>query len=109
VVTKYLEIEFNGTLMANKITQGEKATQNQLVIFSYSCLSIDTARIETHSITLPLSLDKFYNPGTQAGTILLRHKDLKDLLFSINKSELGTSRNLYLRSNFDNNIEIIRE
>ena len=94
--------------MANKITEGEKATQNQLVIFSDS-LFIDTARIETYSITLPLSSDKFYNPGTQAGTILFCHKDLKDLLFSINKSELGTLRNLYLGSNFDNNIEIIRE
>ena len=48
--------------MANKITEGETATQNQLVIFSDS-LSIDTARIETYSITLPLSSDKFYNPG----------------------------------------------
>ena len=94
--------------MANKITEGEKATQNQLVIFSYS-LSIDTARIEIYSITLPLSSDKFYNPGTQAGTILFCHKDLKDLLFSIKKSELGILRNLYLGSNFDNNIEIIRE
>ena len=108
MVTKYLYIGFNGTLMANKITEGEKATQNQLVIFSDS-LFIDTARIETYSITLPLSSDKFYNPGTQAGTILFCHKDLKDLLFSINKSELGTLRNLYLGSNFDNNIEIIRE